>query len=150
MCANHQGFKKIMATHCLDTSFLVKLLTHETGSDLTGDLLTQWLGQADTLITPSFARYEVAAVFRKKQYLRLLTDKQLRQACEDLQELPLVYVPDEQLILKAMEWSRKISEAVIYDCLFLCVAEKEGATYWTFDKKFYNKAKNYFSQIELL
>lgn len=135
---------------CLDTSLLIKLLTHEPESNRVSHLFQQWLSRDDQLLTPHFTRYEIYSVLRKKNFLKEITEEQMDQALKDFQALPVEYVEEVALLPKVLSWSKKLKQAVIYDCLYVGVAEARDAILWTCDEKFYKACKGEFSKIECL
>lgn len=137
-------------TLCLDASILIKLLTREPDSDKVHALFGGWLENSENLIAPAFCLYELYAVLRKKNHLGLLTDDQTQTCLTDLKELPVTFLPDQELLGEAFLWSKRLKQAVIYDCLYLALAHQENALFWTADRKFYEAAKGEFTNVEVI
>lgn len=135
---------------CLDTSFIVKLLTKEEASETAEQFFTQWIQDERLLITPFFARYEIWSTLRKKNFRGHLTNKELENTLQDLSVLKVNFIPDITLLPRALQLATQLNLSVIYDCLFLVLAEKENGILWTCDKKFYLNAKNKYAPIEYI
>ena len=105
-------------------------------------LFARWREEGRGLIAPALWRLEVASGLRKNASLGFLSDPE----AEALLDLFLgwevrVYPNDAALVWQAFEWAKRIGERVIYDSVYLALAEKTGGEFWTADARFARRAR---------
>jgi predicted nucleic acid-binding protein len=96
-------------------------------------------GKVD-FIAPKIWQYEIANLLNKAVGTQRLTESEGQSAFEAFQAIDIEYIefpsPKEAYLL-AREYQRSI-----YDSLYLSVAERLGAEFWTGDRKLYNAVKD--------
>ena len=106
------------------------------------ELFTRWRERGRLLTAPSLWRLEVASGLRKNASLGFLSAAE----AETLLDLFLswnvrIYPPDADLVLRAFSWAERIGERVIYDSVYLALAERIGGEFWTADARFARRAR---------
>lgn len=136
---------------CLDASVIVKFFIKEKDSDQAAKLLEKIFKERIEVIEPSFCKVEIYSVLRKKSSLKELTKTQVKTALNFFEKLKLDYAPEDKKILEAsFKLAERLKETVIYDCLYLTLAQKERAIFITADKRFFKKAKLVYKASFLL
>ncbi len=127
---------------CLDSSVLVKLVMPEPGSEEAHRLVDGALANHGELIGPAFLLAEALSVLRGKALRGLLTPEDADEAAGYLLSLPLVEVSGPEVYRKAWEIAGRLEMPVIYDAVYLAVAELQGAAFWTADEALYRRARD--------
>lgn len=136
---------------CLDASIIVKLLTREKDSGKAAALFDQLVSETLPIIEPTFLKVEVYSTLRKKSYLKELSKKKTRTALDFFDRLPLEYIPEDNILLdRSLALAEKLSLPVVYDCLYLALAEQEKTNLITADERFLRKAKGVYKSSFLL
>ena len=116
----------------LDASVAVRWLTEEVGSQAARDLLEDNL----RWMAPRLLLVEMAAALRRKTLLGLIEADVARDGLRFIIEMvhrgTIQLREDENLIQKALDLSLALQHKVP-DCLYLALAEKEGASLATAD-----------------
>ena len=105
-------------------------------------LFARWREEGRALTAPSLWRLEVASGLRKNASLGFLSAAE----AEALLDLFLswnvrIYPSDADLVLRAFSWAERIGERVIYDSVYLALAERIGGEFWTADARFARRAR---------
>jgi predicted nucleic acid-binding protein len=117
--------------YCLDTSIFIKYLCPDEQEEKATELVINAL--SERLVAPSFAWAEIASVLRKKVRSNLLTSKEAEILYQAFCDFDIDYIDSENIRLRAWEIAEKYQLLTLYDSVFLAVAEKESAQYWTAD-----------------
>ena len=130
---------------CLDASVVIKLLIREKDSDTSAYLFERLVQQNSKIFEPTFLKVEVYSTLRKKSYLKQLPGRIIRTSLKFFEELPLDYkLEDKSLLDNSLKLAERLSMPVIYDCLYLALAQQEKATFITADERFVKKAKRIY------
>lgn len=116
---------------CLDTSVFIKYMCPDEQEESATELVTQAIGTR--IVLPCFAWAEVASVLRKKVRSGLLSSDEASQLYQAFSDLPIEYIDGEDIRVRAWEIAEQYGLLTLYDSVFLAVAEKESAQYWTAD-----------------
>jgi predicted nucleic acid-binding protein len=84
------------------------------------------------LLAPDFLSIEVANVLWKKARRGEMTARQAEDALTELTGGPLVMMPSEPLVVRAMRLAVELRHPV-YDCIYLTLAREWSATLATAD-----------------
>lgn len=117
---------------CLDTSVFIKYLCPDEQEQSATELVSQALNSR--IVLPCFAWAEVASVLRKKVRSGLLSSDEASQLYNAFGDLPIEYIDGEDIRIKAWAIAEQYDLLTLYDSVFLAVAEKESAQYWTADR----------------
>ena len=98
--------------------------------------------EADHIVVPSLWKYEVASAIRKVMV-------QIGGKAEDAQRLLdlLFDIPDEvieadaTLLMAAYTWAERLGQRVVYDAVYVALAESMGRLLWTGDKRLCRQAR---------
>lgn len=123
-----------MSSYCIDTSVFIKYLCPDEQEGAATELVGRAL--SGRIVLPCFAWAEIASVLRKKIRSGLLTEGEAGQLYSAFGELPIDYVDGEDIRSRAWEMAGMYGLLTLYDAVFLAVAEKERANYWTADTVF--------------
>ncbi|MBU1088934.1 type II toxin-antitoxin system VapC family toxin [Patescibacteria group bacterium] len=137
--------------YCFDANIIIKLIIEEDYSDKAKHLFVQIIKDEKTIISPSFAKVEIFSVLRKKIFFKKLNQAKLAKNLLKLPKLKINYISENWKLLDlAMELAKKLKETVVYDCIYLALAQQQKAIFVTADKKFFNKAKTVYKPSLLL
>lgn len=93
----------------------------------------------DIPVAPALWAYETTSAIAKAVYFKDLTPEEGQRAVKQLDALgvPLL-VADLDHNLAALEWTRKLNRASVYDSYYLVLAQALGCDYWTADRRLFN------------
>jgi predicted nucleic acid-binding protein len=134
---------------CLDAGVLLKLVLAEPGSEDADVLVTEALDGKKELVGPAFLFAETLSVLRRRLQQGQIDDEEADEAVEYLLALPVVQMSDPKVYRRAWEIAGQLRLPVVYDSVYLAVAESQGATFWTTDRALFDKAKE-LSYVRLL
>jgi predicted nucleic acid-binding protein len=118
----------------LDAGILVKVYVPEELSEEAGALLDRLLDRGAELVEPSFMPVEVLSVLRRKVKAGVLLAPEAEVALASLFALPLEVVDGREVYEHAWRLATTADLPVLYDAVYLAVAEQHGATLWTADE----------------
>lgn len=127
---------------CLDASVLVKLATSEPGADAASQLVKDALRNGIEMVAPSFFMAEVLSVLRGQIQRGRLVAGAADDALDELFSLPVEEVSDVEMYRRAWEIAGALGMPVVYDAVYLAVAELRRATFWTADEALYRKVSD--------
>lgn len=116
---------------CLDTSVFIKYLYPDEQEAAATELVVNALN--NRLVSPCFAWAEIASVLRKKVKANLLNASEAEEIYRAFCTLPIEYVDSHDIRARAWEIADQYQLLTLYDSVFLAVAEREFAQYWTAD-----------------
>ena len=117
-------------TIVVDASVAVKWVIPEVLSDQAESLR----GRADRLLAPDLLLPEAANALWKKLIRREITTREAVQAINLLMGSGLDLRPSGPLLGRALALARRLRHPV-YDCIYLALAQAEGATLITADQR---------------
>ena len=119
---------------CLDTSVIIPYLVPDESEPLADSLVLEAVVGNTCLVAPAFAWAEVGSVLRKKIRMALLTTEEAFGCYQDFCNLPIDYVNEELLRVRAWEIAEQYQLPTLYDAAFLACAQSQKADFWTADK----------------
>ncbi len=124
------------ANICLYT--LAPLPEHEQAKSLMASLLRYerpWYA-------PALWRIEVLSGLRKLVAADMMAEEEMWASEAHLWEWPVRVVPEErELLERALRWAGRIGHRVIYDSVYLALADAMSAELWTADRRLYQRAR---------
>ena len=91
---------------------------------------------------PHLWRLEVVSTLHKLRSAGYLHDQLLDEVLEAFWQWPVEIIPaDRALIEQALRWAKRIRDRVIYDSVYLALAERLHADFWTADVKLHRRAR---------
>ncbi|NMF64220.1 PIN domain nuclease [Brasilonema octagenarum UFV-E1] len=118
---------------CLDTSVWIPYLVPETYQLQARTLVTEALSLNLRLVAPAFTWAEVGSVLRKKTRMKVITTEEAQGFFQDFCELPIDYIEEEVIRVKAWEIAERYVLPTLYDAAFIACAESVSAEFWTAD-----------------
>src|SRR3990172_3308306 len=83
--------------------------------------------------------YETTSAISKAVHFEQLTDKEGRQALEQVDALGIrLFVPDIDQNQIAFDWTLRLKRASAYDSFYLALAQALECDFWTSDKRLFN------------
>jgi len=131
----------------LDASVAVKLVSEEAGSDAA----LERVGAAGRIIAPDWMLLEVTHALWKKAHQSRADEAVAESGVKALKQVVDAFFPADDLLSAALALSFQLQHPV-YDCLYLALAQAEGAVVLTADEKFVRAATQHGhgGQTELL
>ncbi|MDF0489366.1 type II toxin-antitoxin system VapC family toxin [Sphingomonas sp. H39-1-10] len=120
-----------MTAIVLDASVAVKLVSEEPESDAALDRV----GAATRIIAPDWMLLEVTHALWKKAHQSRADEAVANAGVQALKQIVDTFFPAEDLLPTALSLSFALQHPV-YDCLYLALAQAEGAMVVTADEKF--------------
>ena len=104
------------------------------------EAVQDWLAGLDKIVVPGLWVYEVtSALYRYR--LQGWPPAEMDQALRRILTIPDEIVqPDRPLVISAYAWAIRLGQEAAYDAFYLALAEHLGATFWTGDRRLYNRA----------
>lgn len=95
------------------------------------------------LVAPALWSYETTSALAKGVHFGDLTESEVKQALEQLSALPVRQIaPDITQNQAALEWTRRLKRASVYDSYYLALAEALECDLWTADQRLFNALKD--------
>ncbi|MDK2384349.1 MAG: type II toxin-antitoxin system VapC family toxin [Candidatus Korarchaeota archaeon] len=120
----------------LDSSFLVKLVLDEEGSDEAERSIKGWILGGEGVCTLDLALPESPNAIWRRNVRGELDEEECRKAAKDLLSIlsRMKVYPAGELIMEALSIAMRY-EITVYDSLYLALAVMRGADLATFDQK---------------
>ncbi len=128
-------------TLCLDASILLKLYRPEAGSREASQLVSEALKQEKSLVGPAFLAVAVLSSLRGQVQRAGMDRGEAEEAVDAFLDLPIEEVGGKQLYRRAWQIAEDLSMPTLYDAAYLAAAELRGATFWTADRKLFDRAR---------
>lgn len=101
-----------------------------------------WHREQVSIFAPAFWEAEVVSVIRQYAYRKEIKSFEAHNAVDDFFDLRVEVVPlDKDLCQRALDWAEAIQHSKVYDAVYLALAERLGAEFWTADKKLADAAR---------
>lgn len=133
---------------CLDASVWIKVLTEEPDSHVAHQLVSECIEKRSQIIAPELMMMEVGSILRKKFFKKLMKQDVLRECWTLFMEMPIDYIQDKSLFIKAWEIAEQHNLSHLYDAVYLAVSE--DIPFWTADKRLVNNLRGNTKDIYLL
>ncbi|HOG46935.1 MAG TPA: type II toxin-antitoxin system VapC family toxin [Anaerolineae bacterium] len=104
--------------------------------------IADWQSARASMLVPMLWQYEVISALRKACYAGLLPQDETERSLTRLFSLGIQSVePDLELHREALRWAGRLGHMVAYDAQYLAVAERNGATLWTADRRLLERTR---------
>lgn len=129
-------------TVVVDANLIAALLIPLPYSVAAAERYASWQREEEEVLTPWLLVYEVDTTLRKAQRAGLISEAGTVEARRRLPGLGMRFFrPTIALSRRALYWSSQLHQAKVYDAHYLALAEREGATLWTADRRLRNNAQ---------
>jgi predicted nucleic acid-binding protein len=135
---------------CIDASLALKLVLPEPGSDQAALEWQNWTNSGTEVAAPYLFIYETTSVLRNRVYRKELTQKEADDALGILVGLGIAYVHPPSILQSAWELARRFNRPTAYDCFYLALAQEQGCSLWTGDKRLYNAVKDSLAWVHFV
>lgn len=130
---------------CLDINVFLKLYFNEEDSSTAANYFTYLIEKNASIILPAYAKIEFLSVARKKEVMKQVARDHVDTAVELFIKNPAQFIQEnDALLAQAYEIAKQIHSSVIYDTLYLALAQILKTPYVTADMKFIKKAKTVY------
>lgn len=127
---------------CLDANVIFKLLHQEDDSHEAVALVGWILKHHMKIIAPAFLKLEIYSILRKYIVKKEIPEEHQEELLRTFENFPIRYTTEtNDLLLSAYNYAQQLEQSVIYDCLYLAVAEKQKTLFISADNKFIKKAQ---------
>ncbi len=123
---------------CVDASLTLKLVIHESESQLANALWSEWHTKGIAVIAPAVWGYEVTSVIRNRVHRGRLSPDLGAEAFAIIHQLPVKLLQPAGLQRHAWELANRFNRPAAYDAHYLALAEMAGCQFWTADKRLFN------------
>ncbi len=123
----------------LDANVVAAVVLPLPYSDQATQQITVWKRAGSELLAPVLLEYEIAAILRKAVVARWLTPELAVEAMGKILSLNIqCLTPTAHLHERALHWSERLGHSNAYDAQYLALAEQEGISLWTADRRLAN------------
>ena len=135
---SHLGLKPAV----IDANLPLAILLALPGREQASELLSRWWTEGRPLYVPGLWQLEIASGLRKAVSVGWLTQDEAHEGLRLAAQWAVqVIAEDMTLVDDALRWAARIGQRVIYDSIYLALAERLKADFWTADRKLYRQAR---------
>ena len=132
-----ESSKRIVIDANLAAANIIPIL----GLEKARDLFIKWAAAECTLSAREWWLAEVISILRQYVYRKIISPASAREAVDGVFALEVELIRVDNLLCKrALDWADSIHHSKVYDAIYLALAEKLGAEFWSSDKKLANAA----------
>jgi predicted nucleic acid-binding protein len=135
---------------CIDANFIVKLINNPSETSPHLKLWDNWEQNQTQIIAPTLLRYEVTNVFHRMQLAKQLLITEAEEFLNNALSLPIQFDGDQQLHQQAWEIAQQFNLSATYDAHYLALAQRFQASFYTGDKRLFNKVHSALPWIHLV
>jgi predicted nucleic acid-binding protein len=139
-----------MSLLCIDTSFVIRLITQTPTHSTYLELWEQWMNTETEVIAPSLLPYEVCNGLHRQAIANLITFAESEQLLQVALALPITLYQDDGLHLRSRSLAQEFSLPATYDAHYLALAERFDAEFWTCDRRLFNAVQARLSWVHLV
>ncbi|MHB0878415.1 MAG: type II toxin-antitoxin system VapC family toxin [Anaerolineae bacterium] len=127
----------------VDASVCVELVLPLRSREPAYYLIRDWEHSGIGMYAPSLWFYEVCSTVRKHIVSGLIPEGQAESSLDHLLSLGVELLPPtRQLGLRAIAWSERTNQRVVYDAAYLALADDMACPLWTADRRLYRAARS--------
>ena len=105
-------------------------------------LFARWRAARRALLAPCLWPLEVASGLRKMASVGMLRPAEAQMLLEVFLTWEVrVLETDDETLRRAYAWAERLGQRVLYDSLYLALAEVQAADFWTADRRLYRRAR---------
>jgi predicted nucleic acid-binding protein len=135
---------------CVDASLALKLVLSEADSDQAEAEWQNWIRSGIEIEAPFLFIYETTSVLRNRVYRREITQIEAEEALGILAGFRITYLHPPALRQTAWELAHRFNRPAAYDGFYLALAQLEGCSFWTGDRRLYNAVKSGLEWVYVL
>ena len=126
----------------VDANMAVRAAIHGESSSAYLARFERWHEENVPVCAPAFWEAEAVSAIRQYAYRMEITSPEAHEAVDVFFDLRVEVVPlDKELCQSVLRWTAKIHQSKVYDSLYLALAERLHADFWTADKKLADAAR---------
>jgi predicted nucleic acid-binding protein len=126
----------------IDANIALALLLKRPWSEAAEQAFVRWKREKVALFAPAVWPAELASAIRKSVFVQVINPD---DALIAISRLPLLNVsvqpPDAQLLQASLRWADRLGQMVAYDAQYISLAEHLKASFWTADRKLYQRCQ---------
>ena len=137
-------------TDCLiiDASFAIRSVLPLHHSEKVTDRLEEWLEAGIKIAVPGLWLLEVSSTTHRVMMQHQISPEEADAVLEALLGLPVeVIQEDTDLCRRAFVWASRLGHFTICDSVYLALAERLNAEFYTVDKKLFNRCQEVGAQF---
>lgn len=120
----------------MDANLIVRM--HDPGSLEYRSIISlweQWIFERAEIIAPSLLRYEVTNALFRSAAVEVVSEIDAMSILRSLDRLPIMYFDGAALNGSSFQIARALGLEAAYDAHYLALSEREGAEFFTADKR---------------
>jgi predicted nucleic acid-binding protein len=126
----------------VDANIAVRAVIHGESAAFYLSRFEKWREDHVPVFAPAFWEAEVVSAIRQYVYRKEIISSEAHEAVDAFFHLRVEIVPhDKELCRRALDWAEAIGQSKVYDSLYLALAERLHADFWTADKKLADAAR---------
>jgi predicted nucleic acid-binding protein len=128
------------STICIDASIILRVVLLPDNTSIQ-NLWQSWVSKEIQLVAPTLLFYEVTNALYQQQKNKAISPETIRKTLELSLELPITFVNEANLHLKAREIAMQYNLSATYDAHYLALADWMKIDFYTADIKLVNSLK---------
>lgn len=139
---NYSPQEKTLPAVAVDSNLGAGAVLSIRGLEKAPALFSHWENEQRNLLAPEWWWAEVASVISQHVFQKLISLEDAHLTLDNVRLLEVAAVPmDYELLHSALKWADKIGRSKIYDSIYLALAERLNAEFWTADQRLINAAR---------
>jgi predicted nucleic acid-binding protein len=128
------------STICIDASIILRVVLLPDNTSIQ-NLWQSWVSKEIQLVAPTLLFYEVTNALYQQQKNKAISPETILKTLELSLELPITFVNEANLHLKAREIAMQYNLSATYDAHYLALADWMKIDFYTADIKLVNSLK---------
>jgi len=126
----------------IDSSVVLRSVLPVNNSTMATELLRKWFGEGIAVFVPALWFAEVTSAVHKLLSWGQISADEAERILDACLNLPVrVQAEDARFYRSAFDWAFRLGQHPVYDALYLALADRLDAQFYTSDRKLYNRCQ---------